>query len=83
MENNKPLNNTQNNNTNTTKPSVTNEKMAVKFPDWDLLPPALLVKRGKNESYSLLYACSTQPSVSFRPLLANALLFSIMSKKLK
>ncbi len=26
------------------------EKMAVKFPDWDLLPPALLIKRGKNES---------------------------------
>lgn len=23
------------------------EKMAVKFPDWDLLPPAVLVKRHK------------------------------------
>ena len=25
------------------------EKMAVKFPDWDLLPPDVLIKRGKNE----------------------------------
>lgn len=26
------------------------DKMAVKFPDWDLLPPALLVKRSKNDT---------------------------------
>lgn len=25
------------------------EKMAIKFPDWDLLPPAVLVKRHKDE----------------------------------
>lgn len=50
MENNKPLNTNQNNKTNTTQPSASNEKMAVKFPDWDLLPPALLVKRGVNET---------------------------------
>ena len=25
------------------------EKMAVKFPDWDLLPPDLLIKRQLNE----------------------------------
>ncbi len=46
----------ENNNTNKEKPqntqtkTVVNEKMAVKFPDWDLLPPSLLVKRGKDES---------------------------------
>lgn len=27
-----------------------NENLAVKFPDWDLLPPDLLIKRGKNEN---------------------------------
>lgn len=26
------------------------DKMAVKFPDWDLLPPTLLVKRSKNDT---------------------------------
>lgn len=25
------------------------EKMAIEFPDWDLLPPAVLVKRNKDE----------------------------------
>ena len=25
------------------------EKMAVEFPDWDLLPPAVLVKRHKSD----------------------------------
>lgn len=25
------------------------EKMAIEFPDWDLLPPAVLVKRHKDE----------------------------------
>ena len=27
-----------------------NDNMAVKFPEWDLLPPDLLLKRGKNEN---------------------------------
>ena len=25
------------------------ERMAIEFPDWDLLPPAVLVKRHKDE----------------------------------
>lgn len=25
--------------------NLNNEKLAIKFPNWDLLPPALLVKR--------------------------------------
>lgn len=33
------------------KQNIQNEKLAVKFPNWDLLPPALLVKRElKNEA---------------------------------
>ncbi len=28
------------------------EKMAVQFPDWDLLPPDVLIKRAKNEQKS-------------------------------
>ncbi len=51
MENNKPIN--QNNKTNQVQPNqqnvIRNEKMAVKFPDWDLLPPSLLVRRDKHE----------------------------------
>jgi len=50
MENDKQLNINQDFKTNTTQQSTTNEKMAIKFPDWDLLPPVLLVQRGKNES---------------------------------
>ena len=49
MDNNQQSNNNQNNKIITKQNPVINEKMAVKFPDWDLLPPALLVKRGKNE----------------------------------
>lgn len=26
------------------------ESMAIEFPDWDVLPPDLLLKRGKNEN---------------------------------
>lgn len=51
MENNNPTPHNQNTrSTSTQVKAVTNEKMAVKFPDWDLLPPALLINRGKNES---------------------------------
>lgn len=50
MENNKQVNTNQSNQTNAKQPPATNEKIAIKFPDWDLLPPALLVQRGKNES---------------------------------
>lgn len=28
------------------------EKMAVQFPDWDLLPPDVLIKRAKHEQKS-------------------------------
>jgi len=37
-------------NQNSTKNEPAEEKMAVKFPSWDLLPPDLLLKRGKNET---------------------------------
>lgn len=51
MENNNSTPQNQNtNNTNSQVKAAINEKMAVRFPDWDLLPPALLINRGKNES---------------------------------
>lgn len=34
---------------NNVKEKENDEKMAVKFPDWDLVPPDVLIKRGKNE----------------------------------
>jgi len=37
------------NNTNTND-IENDEKMAVKFPDWDLLPPDLLIRRPQNEN---------------------------------
>jgi len=41
---------TEENNTNYVQDTNNNyeEKMAVNFPDWDLLPPDLLLKRPKN-----------------------------------
>lgn len=54
MENKSQVNNNQTNtnaNTNIRQTTVSpNEKMAVRFPDWDLLPPALLVRREKHDS---------------------------------
>lgn len=50
METNKETENKELNKTEKTQ-TIKNEKMAVKFPDWDLLPPSLLVQRGgKNET---------------------------------
>lgn len=37
------MNETENNN------KENDEKIAIKFPDWDLLPPDLLIKRPANE----------------------------------
>lgn len=39
----------QENNNNENEINENEEKMAVKFPDWDLLPPDILIKRQKNE----------------------------------
>ncbi len=50
MEENKNTNVNQNK-IQDNKPEFTrNEKIAVKFPDWDLLPPELLVKRNLYET---------------------------------
>ncbi len=38
-----------NDNQNNNQINETDEKMAVKFPDWDLLPPDTLIKRSNNE----------------------------------
>ena len=39
----------QNNDIEQNKTDENDEKMAVKFPDWDLLPPDILIRRQKNE----------------------------------
>ena len=37
-------------NNNNLNKDVQDENMAVEFPKWDILPPDLLLKRGKNEN---------------------------------
>lgn len=37
-------------NNNNTNDNLQDESMAIEFPEWDILPPDLLLKRGKNEN---------------------------------
>lgn len=39
----------QENNIEQNKKNGNEEKLAVKFPEWDLIPPDLLIKRSNNE----------------------------------
>ena len=38
------------NNNNNSNDNSQDESMAIEFPEWDILPPDLLLKRGKNEN---------------------------------
>ena len=44
------MDNEQNNNQHSDQQNNEDENIAVQFPDWDLLPPDVLLKRGNNEN---------------------------------